>query len=63
MTTEAKLQENQHFSVGPTDEELKIVAAKELLLRCKEWVQKGCNERDYAAFALMADVTKFVENA
>lgn len=63
MTTETEVGLNQHFSVAPTPEQLKILTAKKLLENAKYYVNRGCIERDFAAYPLMAEIEKFLKDA
>ena len=59
-STESKLLENQHFGVGPTDDQMTILAAKRLLLRCERYVRAegGPVER-----VLLDEIARFREEA
>lgn len=63
MSTEARVEENQHFSVAPTEADMSVLQAKEILRECLPWVEKGCVERDAFAYALKARIGKFIECA
>lgn len=63
MTTEASVLENQHFSVSPTEDQLKLLNAKELLKDSLQWVEQGCRARDQFAFTLKAQINKFISEA
>lgn len=63
MSVEAEMEQNQHFSVPPSSEQLKLIEAKDILKGCREYVYKATVERDFSAYPLLAKLDAFVKDA
>lgn len=63
MSVEAELEQNQHFSVPPSAEQLKIIEAKEILKDCRQYVNRATIERDFSAYPLLVKLDAFVKDA
>lgn len=63
MSVEAELDQNQHFSVAPSAEQLKLVEAKAVLKSCREYVYKATVERDFSAYPILAKLDAFIKDA
>ena len=63
MSTESEIEMNQHYSVGNSQEQEKIILAKKILKSAMPFVQKSINQRDPDAYPVMADLKKFIETA
>lgn len=63
MSVEAEVEQNQHFSVPPTGDQLKLIEAKEILKGCRQYVNRATIERDFSAYPLLAKLDAFVKDA
>ena len=67
MTTEQQMIADQSAYISSSEDQVKIIEAKELLRRCREFVLPHNDpfetDQGFRAYRLREDISRFVDNA